>query len=509
MARHLETQLLFEQAVSLLLAEQKKLLSRRDAADFPKELIALNELAASVQDEIRNGIHRTKTIQKFVNASHKFERDLDERSVELWRYIPISISGIFESIQRASKPDPSKERRLHNDLCSSYHNLRLRLLGQILGARMLDSNSDLGEESELVWLQFFQRQLGSRFNVIKGGRILDHDGNRSPNQIDLLIVRDGAPVVEASDTDGGKGHVFIDQVVAAVMITSNLNPQKLAEDWEKLSNLPKHEHAGQDFPRFKGHPWPLTFIVSGSSTSIEKLEEKWRELSGNDSDYAPQGVLALDSGFIYSGKSSWPHPSAFGIEKTAVRSSTGHRSGLGLAWMINQMQARLAGMDDTSIALYDRMGKTIAAAILESGIPPHYSPRVHSMRGNRSFGGIVEEGGHGAIVHNKLTLWSLKIGDSFLERDRDHPEFNESSGTNFRLFRCDRLLIGKAGGFLAFEEWFLPHSKEDHYTKVAVFNRETGEEITADWATSLQSVRELGAAVESLPEQDSTDTEAE
>jgi hypothetical protein len=478
-----------------LLAEQKKLLSRKDAAEFLTEVITLNELAASVQDEIRNGVHRTKSIDKFLTASRKFERDLDERSVELWKYVPVSISGIFESIQRSSGPDPRKDQRLHNDLCSSYHNLRLRLLGQILGARMLDSNSDLGEEVELVWLQFFQRQLGSRFKVIKGGKILDHEGNRSPNQIDLLVVRDGAPIVEASDTDGGKGHVFIDQVIAAIMITSNLTPQKLAEDWEKLSKLPKYESSGKDFPRFRKHPFPLTYIVSGSTPSIEKLEKKWEELTGSEEDYAPQGLLALDSGFIYSGKTCWPSASAFGMDKSWVRSSTGYRSGLGIAWMLNQIQGRLAGMDDTSIATYDRMGKTIAVALLESALPPHYSPRFDRMLRDRRFGGIISEGGHGLLIHNKLVISSLKVGDSFLKRAPDHPDFDDSSGTNFRFFQCEKPLVGKAGDYLAFEEWFRPRSKEDHYMKVVVFNRETGEEIRDEWATSLQNAWGLKDAV--------------
>jgi hypothetical protein len=361
---------------------------------------------------------------------------------------------------------------------------------------MLDSNSDLGEEVELVWLQFFQRQLGSRFKVIKGGRILDHEGNRSPNQIDLLIVRDGAPIVEASDTEGGKGHVFVDQVVAAIMITSNLTPQKLAEDWEKLSNLPKHESSGEDFPRFKGHPFPLTYIVSGSTPSIEKLEKKWGELTGADEDYAPQGVLPLDSGFIYSGKTCWPSSSAFGMDKTNVRSSTGYRSGLGIAWMLNQMQARLAGMDDTSIATYDRMGKTIAVALLESALPAHYSPRFDRMLRDRKFGGIIEEGGDSWPIHNKLEISSLKVGEKFLERDPSHPDFDASSGTNFRRFQCEKPLVGKAGDYLAFEEWFRPLSKEEHYTMIVVFNRETGEEIEAKWASSLENTWDLERAVE-------------
>lgn len=361
---------------------------------------------------------------------------------------------------------------------------------------MLDSNSDFGEEVELVWIQFFQRQLGSRFKVLKGGRILDHEGNRSPNQIDLLVVRNGAPIVEASDTGGGKGHVFIDQVIAAIMITSNLTPKKLAEDWEKLSKLPKHEKSGEDFPRFRGHPFPLTYIVSGSTPSIEKLEQKWKELTGGDEDFAPQGLLALDSGFIYSGKTCWPSASAFGMAKSQVRSSTGYRSGLGIAWMINQMQARLAGMDDTSIATYDRMKDTIAVALLESALPANYSPRFDRMLRNRKIGGIIEEGPVNWPIHNKLVISSLKVGDSLLKRSPDHPDFDDSSGTNFRFFQCERPLIGKAGDILAFEEWFRPRSKGDHYTQVTVFNRETGEEIREEWATSLQNVWELETAVE-------------
>src|SRR6185503_2663634 len=119
----------------------------------------------------------------------------------LLTHIPISVSAIFERIETSTERLDGKDHLIGNTR-AHYHNLRMRLLEQLLGAGMLVLNSDLGDEHERIWQQFLERHLGPAFRVLRGGYVCDHDGNRS-SQIDLIIVPAGAQAMIPGDSEDG------------------------------------------------------------------------------------------------------------------------------------------------------------------------------------------------------------------------------------------------------------------------------------------------------------------
>ena len=123
------------------------------------------------------GFHRLKTTADLTKEARQIEEIADDLSESLWKPIKVAVSAIYERIENSLKRQPGKpwdggRSRAH------YHNLRLRLLEQLLGARMLVLNSDLGDESERIWRQSLSVIWGGNcvysgagiFATIKGTR---------------------------------------------------------------------------------------------------------------------------------------------------------------------------------------------------------------------------------------------------------------------------------------------------------------------------------------------------
>lgn len=372
---------------------------------------------------------------------------------------------------------------------------------------MLIINSDLGDEIERIWQQFLQKHLGDSYRVLRGGHICDHAGNHS-DQIDLIVVPSEAQVFVPGDSDGGKAQVLIDNVISAIMVTSNLTVQKLKDDWRKLQTIPVFSDLVRDFPSLNSHPWPLCFIVAAQSDPTDELEKAWCELCAEGlTKSVPQFVISLDSGFLYSGITKWPrpdYPSNY-VAVDHVHSETGLYAGLGLAWLIAQHQGRLAVIRHLALGPITRFAKLLHNATRRSALPATYSSRFETMGQMREIAGVLSWGNYARFAHNRLQFRSLV-------RKRDGPPVTYENlllngvdpktpnlafqMENARWFRYGVTAV--EGKLLAVEEWTEPQSKTNHKKHVAIFNVDTGEELVGPEIDALHEVDDLKRIAESL-----------
>ena len=296
-----------EQALRHILSEQEKLLKRPDRDALLGALLPLNRLAISTGNQLAEGFNRAKSTGHLTKEAKEVEKVVDDLSESLWMLIPVSVSSIYERIEASFAKQPG-ERGLRADTRAHYHNLRIRLLEQLLGAWMLVLPSDRGHENEHIWQQFLERHLGPMFRVLTGGHICDHVGNVSC-QIDLIVVPANAHVFVPGDSDHGKAQVLVDQVISAIMVTANLTAAKLKSDWKSLQSIPAFPEMEKDHPYLKGHPWPLCYMLAAQSDPAEDLEKAWQEICREGMiQVVPQLVVTLDTGFLYCGLRKWPCP---------------------------------------------------------------------------------------------------------------------------------------------------------------------------------------------------------
>lgn len=333
MPRYPETLVLMDEALRHVLSEQQKLLKREDSVELTSLFSSLCALAFHTSTMLAEGFNRPRSTAALTTEAKAIEAAADALSESLWRPIQVSVSAIYERIEKSMQPSPGKygfaaEIRAH------YHNLRLRLIEQLVGARMLALSSDLGDESERIWQQFLERHLGATFRVLRGGFIYDHEGNKS-SQIDLIVVPADAHVFVPGDSEGGKAHVLIDNVISAIMVTANLTVEKMTSDWKKLQSLPVFTEQTKDYPRLTEHPWPLCYVVAAQSDSAEELKAAWLAICTDGIPrVVPQFIVTLDMGYIYSGARKWPAPQfpTNYVAATDVHAESGVYAGLGLAW---------------------------------------------------------------------------------------------------------------------------------------------------------------------------------
>jgi len=497
-----------EQALRHVLSEQEKLLKRSDCDALTSVLLPLSRLAISTSNQLTEGFNRVKSTAHLTEEARKIERLVDDLSQTLWKPIQVAVSAIYERIEasltkKLGKPGMVADTRAH------YHNLRIRLLEQLLGARMLVLNSDLGDENERIWQQFLERHLGPMFRVLSGGHISDHLGNVSC-QIDLIVVPAHAQVFVPGDSEDGKAQVLIDQVISAFMVTSNLTASKLKSDWQKLQTIPAFTEMEKDHPYLKGHPWPLCYMVAAQSDSAEELKLAWEEICREGvTRVVPQLVVTLDTGFLYCGLRRWPcprFPSNY-TEAEHVNAETGIYAGLGLAWLLTQHQGRLAATQRQNLGAISRFAKLLDEAMLREAMPPTWSHRFDTMFQMRPIAGAMEWGHVACWAHNGLQLRSLarKMGETktwwereLLQPGTDPATLDWQSATKFlRWFRYASDF--SAGRLLSIEEWLRHESKTDHKSRIAVFDAVSGEEITGalvDALTAASEVESIRATVE-------------
>ena len=487
-----EAQALLEQALKHVLAEQSKVLlhKHRDLMIEPAQKLGV--LASEVWNVLSKGFHKIDNVGRLRQQAIAIEEEIDDISEQHWFYISISISSIFERVQESFTLQPIQERlKLKAAIAvrNHFHNLRLLLLEQLLSARMLINNADYGSEIERVWQQFLQRELGPEFRVLQGGHILDFAGNNANAQIDLLVVPADAHVITPSSLEDGKVNVLCDQVIAAIMTTSNLTNEKAHDDWIKLDRVSKLFSFKEEFPGGTQQAWPLCYLIAGQSIPIEKLKEKWINLVKDtpESSFVPQFLISLDSGYLYSGATSWPrprYPSNY-VNRDEVMEETGIYAGLGIAWLLTQIRARAKLLQNKPHKSIQRFTKLLDDATLKSGTPPTWSPRFDHFGQVRIIEGILGWGHNGNYAHNKLYLCSLKKNRADLDTvktfhiyrdgiDTSQLEWNELN-QYLRWFRYN--VYRSANGMVALEEWTKSANGPEYIKSYAVFDSETGEEV--------------------------------
>lgn len=527
MPRHPETLSLLEQALRYVISEQGKLLKCKDAAELVPVISALGELALATSNTIAEGVKLKSGTVALTTAARQVEHLADKLSEELWTPIKVDVGAIYGRVERSLKPR-SDEYGFAREIRMHYHNLRLRLLEQTLGARMLSSNSDLGEEVERIWQQFLERHLGPMFRVLRGGYICDHQGNKS-GQMDIIVVPADGIVFVPGDSEGGKAHVLIDQVISAILVTSNLTAAKLKSSIEAFELIPVFNEQDGDFPGLNGHPWPLCYVLGAQSDSAEQLKKAWVEACSSEvPKHLPQFVVSLDEGFLYSGLRRWPCPRWPGNYKTAtdVAVETELFGGLGLAWLVTQQQGRLAVLRNQVLGPIDRYAQLLHRAMMrEEGVPTTYSMRFNRWGQASQIAGVVYWGGRARWVHNGLEIVSLRVCLSDDTSLSDIQIAQEPQTINITLRRASQrreLKLPDAptdldfdadweflrwfhyfpasvvGRFVAVTEIINYKSKPEHSRRVAVFDSVTGMEMSGAIVDGMKSPFELESVVSEL-----------
>ncbi|MCE9609966.1 MAG: hypothetical protein K8R23_07125 [Chthoniobacter sp.] len=268
MPANAETQALMEKALQHLLNEQSRVLKHQHARKMIKVAQALGDLATQTWNLLSQGLHKAKvrSVDKLTKQAVAIERTVDDISEQNWFHLDLSVSSIFQRVKESLAIQPVQEQlnlKASIAVRNHFHNIRLLLLEQLLNARMLINNNDYGTETERVWQQFLQRELGPEFRVLQGGHVIDYAGNDANAQIDLVIVPADANVMTPSSSDGGKVNVFCDQVIAAIMTTSILGVKKVGEDWRKLMRVSELFTSSDELPGYTEQAWPLCYMIAG------------------------------------------------------------------------------------------------------------------------------------------------------------------------------------------------------------------------------------------------------
>jgi hypothetical protein len=481
---------------------------------------ALGDLATETLAVLSAGMHKVRATSHLTKKAHEIERSIDDLSEQHWFYLGTSVSSIYQRIEESFTLRPVQEKlKLGTALVvrNHFHNLRLLLLEQILGARMLINNSDYGSEVERVLQQFFQRELGPEFRVLQGGHVINYAGDVADAQIDLLVLPADAHVMQASTADGSKVNVLCDQVIAAIMTTSNLTEKKLTEDWEKLRRISELFKFQDEFPGGKEQAWPLCYMVSAQSDPLADLGKKWETIaeSAPDSKFVPQFLMSLDVGYAYSGATSWPRPRYPGnyVERNHVNSEGGIYAGLGIAWILTQIRARAKLLQNRPHRSIQRFTKLLDDAGLKDATPPTWAPRFDKFGSRRPIEGILHWGSNFRWAHNRLYLGCL---------ERHHPDLKAKD--QFRVFR-DGVDVSTLGwneefeylrwfyhgihwsvrGLIALEEWTQAGDGSGYSCSYAVFDSLTGKEIKLEPALKTCGRSGIHAVLESLrPDSSST-----
>ncbi|WP_395746793.1 DUF6602 domain-containing protein [Prosthecobacter sp.] len=512
MASNPETQALLEQALHHVLKEQSKILQHKYCDLLVGAAKMLGDLAMETWVLLSEGFHKIRSTHHLTEKAREIEKTIDDISEQKWIPLQISVGSIYERIEESFTIKPIEKRlKLKTAIAvrNHFHNLRLLLLEQLLSARMLINNSDYGAEVERVWQQFLQRELGSDFRILQGGRMLDYDGCGADVQIDLLIVPADAQIMIPTGSEGGKANVLCDQVIAAIMITSNLTSKKLAEDWSKLRQISAMFKFTDEFAHSKQQAWPLCYIAAGQASPLKELSETWSALAKeeNNKDFVAQFVLSLDSGYLYSGATSWPRPFAPTNYKTndEVAMHDGIYAGLGIAWLLTQIRARAKLLQNKPTNTIKRFIRLLDDATLKPGVPATWSPRFDNFGSVRPISGVFHWGNTSRWAHNRLYLCSLKKifdGDKYAPGEYVYRSGVDVSTMDWRV-KSDHLRWFRHGHYKAIkrlivvEEWTPVEGGSKYERRHAVFDSSTGEDLNVDIPIT-KSPHEVDEAIESL-----------
>jgi hypothetical protein len=399
----------------------------------------------------------------------------------MWLYAPVSLVPFVQRI-RDGRTELKQNDSYPQNLRAQFNNFRIGLLEQVTGARFLENNSDLGEEVERILTQYLQRRLGNSVRIVRGGHIYDYDGNRS-DQIDIIITPANALGFCPADTGDGKYNVMIDQVIAAISVTSRLTPERFRERMEGLQKTPQFQQKAKTYPGLKDTIWPLSYVVGAECDDFAAIHKLWDEIG--DGDKAPEMVLLLDSGYIIKQTYLLP-PEEGGRPERHVQFSRrdGIHAGLGLAWLEIQIAVRNWWMTNQQAVWLTPLQEQLRK--LETSEPIIHDPKREPMFwwGADPIHGVIRGGRSGRWAHNRLFVTTILVGkeDSVtaatlkdLSRPIPKTPFFEY-GFEPRWFKLDAREVN--GDYCALEEWVDPQDPEKHQRQISVFDSRTGEDVT-------------------------------
>jgi len=495
---------LIHEALRHALHEQGKLLKHKYAVELLPVIEQLNGFICELEDWYSGKYHLKDRSKYFLKRARAIEAQCNRISLKLWQWAPLSLVPIFTKIcdRRA---ELASEKSYPKQLRAQFNNFRIGLLEQFIGARFLENNSDLGEEVERILSQYLERRLGDSIRVLRGGKIYDYEGHHS-GQIDLIITPRDALGISPADT-GGKYNVSVDQVIAAISVTSRLTTPGLRQRFRGLQGIPIFKEKDQCYAGLKEHAWPLCYIVGAESDELDLLTSTWQEeVAKAAPTHIPQMVLLLDSGYLVPGTACWPRSKWGQGAASDLHMGTGIYSGLGLAWLEVQLAGRNQVFSHRPVAWVQRLAEQLSKLELKEGVPSTYDPR-QSRISPSPIHGIMSWGWNGWYIHNELELSTLCIGKT--ERIADMTLLDRSKPIKrTRLGRYDfeprwfhAGLTCVKDNCCALEEWIAPSDRKRHIRRIVVFDALTGEEV--DLRQPLKECTDLLGveSLDSLPRQ--------
>jgi len=466
-------------ALEHALHQQQKLLLRPDADKFLPIIQHLARFQIELEKWHAGKFHLDDRLPHFLKEAQSIEQEADQLSESLWTHAPVSLVPIFHAI--ADRQRPLKDEDYPHQIRAQYNNFRLALLEQTVGARFLANNTDLGDETERILLQYFERRFGQSVRVLRGGHIFDYANNRSP-QIDIIITPANALGYCPADTGDGKYNVMVDQVLAAISVTATLSAATLRERISQLQKIPRLDASAQDFARSESTKWPLCYIIGADSDVVESLTQAWREFGSLD-DLPLEMILMLDSGYIRQRSFVDASDPGNPIKHEQLREGCGIRAGLGLALLEAQIAKRNCVWTNQASGWVDRRIKQITDLEFRDPDPTWDSKREGLIR-RGPIRGVLSWGFVGMTVHNRLPLNSLctKIpplpNNVLLDRNKPRPRGGWLNLFDFepRWFKAGVSSIN--GDYCTLEEWIDSTEQQKARRQIVVFDIHSGAEVT-------------------------------
>jgi hypothetical protein len=476
------------------LQQTQKLVCRTDAAQWLSVIQHLTKFHIELGEWCSGKIHLNDRSSYFLKEAEAIEAQADAISESLWRYAPVSLTPIFRKIQvrRAATKNDGYPKQLR----AQFNNFRLGLLEQFAGARLLENNSDLGDEFERILLQYLERRIGSTMRILRGGHVYDYANNRS-GQIDIIITPGNALGFCPADTGDGKYNVLVDQVIAAISVTSRLTADSLRERIQQLQAIPRFDPSIQHFARSSGLKWPLCYIIGADCDDVQSLQKVWGEF-GSLENSPLQMIVMLDSGFIRAWSFFAKNPgSDQPIKHERLRSGTDVYGGLGLAWLEAQIMQYNCLWTNQASDWVARLCEQLAALEATDDAMLTHDANRDRLPGPFPLHGTLNWGFNGQWVHNKLFLLSICTGtpplpaNTLLDMTKPKPRNGPLDLYDFELRWFRAAVKAIKGDYCALEEWIDPSDHQKHQHRIVVFDCRTGTEVTHKLARQLNDCSEI------------------
>jgi hypothetical protein len=491
----LELGSLIHTALRNSLSEQRKLILHRNVSHLLPVIQKLANLNVELERWHSGKFHR-KTRERceyFVKHAVEIEAEADRISEEIWDYAPVSLVPNFNRIQ-ARLAQIQNVETYPKQLRAQFNNFRIGLLEQVVGARFLENNSDLGEETERILVQYLQRRLGNSVRILRGGHLYDYDGSRS-DQIDIIITPANALGLCPADTGDGKYNVMLDQVIAVISVTATLTSASFRDRADALRRLPHFKEKETRYPGLKEQFWPLSFIIGAECDNLDELRKAWEEIGSPNT--GPNMIIALDSGYIRQEVLRFKDgPGGATEEHHQLSTSEGIYAGLGLAWLEMHVVARNAWLTNQQVDWLPPLWQHVRD-LERTEVPLYDCRREPMLLAHKTIHGVIRWGRTARSVHNRLFVTTIltRAEGTIKERtllDKTKPcERHTIFDYEFepRWFRENVFAVN--GDFCALEEWIEPRDRNNHQRRIAVFDGRTGEEVTGRVTRSLLECAEI------------------